>query len=322
MSGRDDDERTDDEGRAANASGQGGEPPLRGIAGWFFAPAAAERLAALRILIGTWGLVYIALRSVEFFKVASLGKQHFEPVGITRLLDAPLPVGVAMGTLVVSLVLLVLFVLGVGYRVVGPLAALGVLWSTTYRTSWGMIFHTDNLLVLHMFALAFAPAAHAFALAKRPAQPARAGYGWALKLMIALTAATYVLAGIAKLRLGGLGWLDGEVLRNHIAVDNLRKAVLGDWLAPLATVFLEHPGAFTIFSVMSLALELGAPIALLGGKPARLWAVGAWGFHLGVVLLMNIWFLYPLTGVAFAALLPVERPVGRIVSFLRSILRT
>ncbi len=289
---------------------------------WFFAEAPRERLAALRILIGTWAFAYLAARSVEFFKVASLGSQHFEPVGVTRLLAGPLPVSIAMITLVATLVLLVLFILGVGYRVVGPLAAVGVLWSTTYRTSWGMVFHTDNLLVLHMIALACAPAAHAFALAKPPARPARAGYGWALKLLVALTAATYVLAGVVKLRLGGLGWLDGEVLRNHIALDNLRKAVLGDWLAPLATLFLAHPGAFTIFSVMSLALELGAPIALVGGKPARLWAVGAWGFHLGVVLLMNIWFLYPLTGVAFAALLPVERPMGRIVSRLRSILRS
>jgi hypothetical protein len=61
---------------------------------------------------------------------------------------------------------------------------------------------------------------------------------------------------------------------------------------------------------MSIALELGAPIALLGGRVGRLWAFGAWGFHVGVVLLMNIWFLYPLLGLAFVPLLSAERPIA------------
>ena len=115
--------------------------------------------------------------------------------------------------------------------------------------------------------------------ARRP-RPATAGRS---SCSIALTAATYLLAGIAKLRIAGLGWIDGELLRNQIAVDNLRKALLGDFIAPLATPFLDHPSAFTAFCALTLALELGAPLALLRrrarrgcGRSARGGSTSAW----------------------------------------------
>lgn len=281
----------------------------RAVAAWWFAPAPAERLAALRLLIGGFALVYVALRLGEFHAVASLPASQFAPVGVTRVLAAPLPLAATAAIHAATLALLLAFVAGWRFRVVAPLAAAALLWTLTYRNSWGMVFHTDNLLVLHVLALACAPAADAWALAPRPAAPPAAGYGWAIKLLAALTAATYVLAAVAKLRVAGLDWMDGELLRNHIAVDNLRKALLGDGMAPLARPFLDHPAGFTAFCVLTIALELGAVAALAGGRLARLWALGAWGFHVGVILLMNIWFIYPLAGLAFAPIFHVERPI-------------
>lgn len=46
---------------------------------------------------------------------------------------------------------------------------------------------------------------------------------------------------------------------------------------------------------------LGAPFALLDAWTRRAWVVVAWLFHLGVLALMAILFIYPLTGVAFAS---------------------
>jgi hypothetical protein len=128
-----------------------------------------------------------------------------------------------------------------------------------------------------------------------------------VKLVVALTAVTYVLAGIAKLRIAGLHWLSGDLLRDQIAFDNARKALLGDPIAPFATLLLDHPGSLVVASIVTLVIELGAPVALLGGTIARGWAVGAWIFHVGVVLTMNVWFPYPLFGFAFVALFPIER---------------
>jgi len=285
---------------------------------WWFAPAPAERLAALRIAIGVYALVYVVGRFGELQAIARLPAAQFRPVGVVRVVGAPLGPELATAIAAATAVLLVLFVIGYRYRSVAPLCAAALLWTLSYRNSWGMVFHTENLLVLHVIGLACAPAADAWALARRRAGPPAAGYGWAIKLLVALTAATYVLAGIAKLRIAGLGWIDGELLRNQIAIDNLRKALLGDHIAPLAEPFLDHPSAFTAFCALTLALELGAFAALLGGRTARLWALGAWGFHVGVVLLMNIWFPYALLGLAFLPVLRAERPGAWLIGRWRA----
>lgn len=288
---------------------------------WWFAPAPAERLAALRILIGSYALVWVLARMVEFAGVAKYGATHFRPYGIVRVLESPLPVSAVVAIAIVTCVLLALFILGFAYRYVAPLAALFLLWTITYRNCWGMPFHTENLMVLHVIALACAPAADAWAFGAGRRGPAAAGYGWPIKLLAALTVATYMLAGIAKLRIAGIGWIDGELLRNQIAIDNLRKAVLGDGIAPFAHLVLDHPDALVPFSAMSMALEVGAPVALLHRKIGYVWTIGAWGFHLGVVLLMNIWFIYPLAFIAFLPFFPAERVIDAVRGILQRLRR-
>jgi hypothetical protein len=54
-------------------------------------------------------------------------------------------------------------------------------------------------------------------------------------------------------------------------------------------------------------VELGAPVALASPRIARFWATAAWTLHAGILLTMAIGFFYPLTGVAFACLLDLER---------------
>jgi hypothetical protein len=293
---------------------------MKRLAAWWFAPAPAERLAALRIIIGGFALVYLLVRLPELVGVSRYDAQQFHPYGVVRVLSAPLPPALVLAIAVATCGLLALFVLGAFYRIVAPLAAVALLWTITYRNCWGMPFHTENLMVLHVIALAIAPAADAWSVGTRgraPVLTAGAGYGWAVKLLAALTVATYLLAGIAKLRIAGFAWVDGEQLRNHIAIDNLRKALLGDGLGPFAHLVLEHPSPLLVFSIMSLVIELGAPLALVHRGIGHAWAIGAWGFHVGVVLLMNIWFIYPLAAVAFLPLVPAERVIVAAVGIVR-----
>ena len=281
------------------------------VARWWFAPAPAERLATLRFAIVGYAFFYLWTRFGEFVNIANLPVSQWHGVGVTNW-SGILPPGVVVALVIGTMLALGAMLVGVGYRYAAPVAAIGLLFVTTYRNSWAMVFHTENLLVLHVAALAVSPAADVWSIDRWRGwtRPNDAGYGWAIKLLVAVTVATYMMAGIAKLRIAGLDWVDGELLRNQIAIDNLRKALLGDSIAPLATQFLEHPAGFTVFSVMTLVLELGAPLALvLGGWPARLWALAVWGFHVGVVLLMNIWFLYPLVFVPFLTVFRCERPV-------------
>ncbi|HSG82424.1 MAG TPA: hypothetical protein VLC48_09245, partial [Gemmatimonadota bacterium] len=98
-----------------------------------------------------------------------------------------------------------------------------------------------------------------------------------------------------------------DSLRNLVAFDNLRKIELGDAHSPLGGMLVGHAWLFPPLAVFTLAVELGAPLALLGGRIARIWALLAWGFHVGVVAVMAIVFSYPLLGVAFAPFFAVEK---------------
>jgi hypothetical protein len=70
-------------------------------------------------------------------------------------------------------------------------------------------------------------------------------------------------------------------------------------------------------SLAALAVELGAPVALLGGRWRDAWVASAWLFHVGIAATMAIAFPYPLSLVAFAPFYAVEVPVIRAGKRLR-----
>ncbi|HLV20600.1 MAG TPA: HTTM domain-containing protein [Polyangiaceae bacterium] len=298
---------------------------LSAIDRFFYPPAPAARLGAVRVAAGAFALIYLLARAGPFLSVASYAPRLFDPVGPVALLEAPLPAPLAHALFALTVVLAVPFALGFKYRVVGPLFALLLLWETSYRSSWGMKFHTENLLALHVLLLGFAPAADALSLDAQRRTPASASgapagaapaephgrYGWALRALCLVTIVTYVLAGLAKIRNSGWDWADGEILRTHIAYDNVRKLELGSWHSPLGAALVPHAWLFPPLAWTSLLLELGAPLALLGRTAARIWALGVWAFHVGVLLLMAIAFPYPLSFVAFVPFFPVERWLER-----------
>jgi hypothetical protein len=269
----------------------------------------AARLALLRILIGGYALIYLLVRFQNLRSVARFDRADFHPVGLARVLTEPLPNAIVTGLTLLALAGAVPFVLGFRYRIFGPLFAIAFLWVTTYRNSFGMVFHTENLLALQLLLLGVAPAADAFSLGTPAvaAPEADARYGWPIRAMTWITVIAYVLAGIAKLKLAGFTWLDGELLRRHIAHDNLRKLELGSFHAPLGAALVRYTAPFQLFSLLTLAIELGAPIALLGRRWGLVWCLAAWLFHVGVLALMAIPFPYQLSLIAYAPFFEVER---------------
>ncbi|MBV8758710.1 MAG: hypothetical protein JO257_15595 [Deltaproteobacteria bacterium] len=248
------------------------------------------RLVACRVLIAGFAAVYTSTRLHELWAIAHLPAAQLEQTGLARFAVPPV---VVLACAIVAIAACGVFAAGRWPHVTGPIAALAFVYVFSVRSAYGQIFHTENLVALHLCALAIA------AFYDDPKG--------AVRLLALLTVATYVLAGIAKLRLAGTAWLDGDQLRNQIAVDNLRKALLGGGTAPLATPLLDHPALLAPLSIATLVVELAAPIALLGGRWAVAWVTTAWVFHVGVLLMMWIVFPYPLAGLAFVPLLPVER---------------
>jgi len=65
---------------------------------------------------------------------------------------------------------------------------------------------------------------------------------------------------------------------------------------------------------LTILVELGAPVALLGRHWAAWWSASAWLFPVGIVALMWISFAYPLSLIAFAPFFRVERLGERLLA--------
>ncbi len=301
--------------------GTPGSLPRSIIDRYWMAPAPAERLAFARIAVGAYALFYLLSRTPYWFTFAYFDPHLYQPVGLLAWLQPkPFIPAVVHVLVLATFACAVPFVLGWRHRVLAPLFALLLLWILSYRHSWGMVFHTENLLVLHVIILAITPAADAWSLdARRPvAAPAPlpdARYGWPIKLMCWVVVLAYVLAGVAKMRNAGMDWLWGDELRNHIAMDNARKALLGDIYSPLAAPLLHLGDMFRVLALMTVLAELSAPLALIGPRMAALWVALVMGFHWGVLVLMMIMFPYQMLGVAFVGFFPCERLGYRIAAW-------
>jgi hypothetical protein len=297
---------------------------LGAVDGWLLEPAPARRLAVLRILTGAYAVVHVAGRWPSLWSMADLPARQFEAVGVLAWLDAPPPSAVARALVLATPLVAGAFALGWHWRVTGPLLAVLFVTVASYRLSWGHVLHTDHLPSLHVVIIGLSPAAAAWSLdARRAGEPEPepdARFGVPVTLLMLATVVTYVLAGIAKARIGGLGWVTGDALRNQVAYDNLRKAVMGDVHSPVGAWAVRHGWLFPPMAALTVALELGAPLALRRGRLRSAWAVGAWSFHVGIWALMAIAFQFQLLGVAYACFFRAER-VGEWVARRPAIVR-
>lgn len=296
------------------------------VADAWFAPAPAARLGLLRFVVGAFLVVNLLARRSEVAGIAATDPAFWKPVGIARLLDGPVPVGVFAVFQDATIGLCALFALGLAWRIVGPLAAAAFWAWATYRLSWGAIAHDLHVVTLHVLALVFTPASAAFsldaALARRfagwptwaPGPVAgSAHYGWPLRLLSTITVLTYALAGYAKIGTkAGIGWARGENLLGQIAYTALvRRVYEPDRPAALWEVVFDHKWVMSAAAGLTLVLELFAPIALLGGWVTRVWIVGILGMHAGIAVLMGITFPYQTYGLALLSFVAIERVLPR-----------
>jgi hypothetical protein len=292
---------------------------------WWFAPLVPERLAVLRIGVGVYAWLSLVILSQSVLTSTRFAPAYFAPVGLVAVfLTAPLPAAWLYLTLGMALLLGPAFIWGYRFWLTGPVFALLVLWLMTYRSSWGMVFHSKNLLVLHLLILAAAPAAAACSLdARRRARQqtiprplaqyeiAIGRYGWPVRLLCVATTVTYAIAGWTKWQRVGAEWFLGEALRQQIAYDNLHKLSLGSLHSPLGVALLEWEWVFPVLAWLTFLVECAAPLALCSARVAWWWVLGTWSFHVGVLGCMAILFPYPVSGVAFLSFFAVERLAAR-----------
>jgi hypothetical protein len=283
--------------------------------------APAERLAAFRIAVGVFTLHYLANRIGLLADVARTDPALFDPVGAASWLSTPLAPSLIDTLVGATLVANVAFVLGCWHRVSGPAFALLLLALLSYRNSWSMVYHSDNVLVFHALVLGLTRAADAWSFDAwwrgARGEPPSWRYGWPLRLAAGLAVSTYFLAGVAKV-MGPLGWSwgSGDAMLGQILVDGLRKELLGSGAADLAFALHDQPALFGVLGSGTLVLELAAPLALLNPRAGRIWALAAFGMHWGVWAVMDIYFRYQMVGVLFLPFFNVERFVHGLRSAL------
>lgn len=278
---------------------------------WWLTPVSADRLAVVRICVGSLLLSTVLQRWGEVAGLDEDPMARFAPVGVLRLLSEPLP-SAAVGAVQVSAIVLgILWTLGLAWRFVAPLCAAAFLVWATYGLSWGAISHDLHLLTLHVLVLALTPAACALSLdARRKGAPPAWTVAWSIRLLGLVTVLTYFLAGWSKIWTpAGFDWARGQNLLDQVAYAELVSAVYTPELEPSGAMsFLrEHPWMLSAGATLTLVVELGAPLALLHRRLGYAWALGVFAMHLGILLVMRIRFPYPTYGLAFLSFLPVER---------------
>ena len=260
---------------------------------WLFCPVPLGRVAALRCAAYLFVPVDVLLTTPWVAAHAQVPPQLYEPLLIARLLHLPVPgpwVDVLRWLLVGAAVLAAT---GRLPRILGLLVAAMYLEWMVIGFSYGKVDHDRIGYLVLLCAL---PTVGRARFGDRTPSDAA---GWIVSVTSLAVVATYVLSAVAKIRFGGLDWVDGATLTRAV----LRR---GTWLA---TPLLQHAWMLQAFQYVLFAVELFvAPLLLVRWRNPRLpWllVLGFYAFHLLTFLTISIVFLPHC--VALLALLPLER---------------
>jgi hypothetical protein len=171
-------------------------------------------------------------------------------------------------------------------------SAVGFLVLTTARASFGQLLWFDNLPALHGVGIALATLV-TVGVASGP--PVATIVRWCALVSVV----TYFVAGVAKLRYGGIEWLSGETLSNHVAFSATRLEVFGATRSPVADVAQSLRPVAPVAAIATLLSELCAPAVLI--RPTRIagyWCLAMMTLHLAIAASMFVVFPYHLVGLA------------------------
>jgi hypothetical protein len=152
-------------------------------------------------------------------------------------------------------------------------------------------------------------------VAALPDRPGASDVGAGFQLAAALgrwstaDAPRFQLRAADGLDFAGLAWGSGDNLLAQVAYAALLRSVYDpDAGEPTALPILRaHGWLLSAGSVLTLIVEIGAPLALFHRYLGWSWALATLAMHQGIALLMGISFPYQTFGLAFLCFLPVER---------------
>lgn len=277
---------------ALTTTGRNGRPAAVASAGrWLFPAVPVGRVAAFRTLVYLFIPLDLLLITPWALWHKDVPGELYRPLMVGRVLPLPVPTeALVLGVFGALLVTSLVAAAGRAPRLLGWVVfGLYFEWMLI-AMSYGKVDH-DRFG--YLVALAALPTAGA-ARWGDPTPSERAG--WALRVTQVAVIVTYFFAAFAKLRLGGLAWLNSATLTWAVM---RRGTAFGDWL-------MDLPGAMVAMQWFLLTFELSSPMVLVVSERARRRIVGfLYLFHAGVYATIRIAFWPHL--VALAAFLPLER---------------
>ncbi len=105
-------------------------------------------------------------------------------------------------------------------------------------------------------------------------------------------AALYVGSAVSKLLAAGSAWVQPDILRFLILSQT--GIVHGGWVAAYRDAIIEHPQAATFLSAVTLLIEGGAFMLLVGRRWRMAWCALIFLLHLNIIVLCTMPYLEPM----------------------------
>ena len=264
---------------------------LERVSEWWFTPLPRGRVAVLRTAVYAFIWLDVLLIRPWVFDHGTVPGDLYQPLFVGRWLPLPTPTPlVTIGIAVALLASAAVAAAGRGVRLAGAAAFCLYLEWMLIAFSYGKVDH-DRFAFL--VALAVLPTVGPARWGDRTSDPAT---GWAVRSIQVAVVATYFLASFAKLRFGGLGWVNGATLTRAV----LRRGTF------LVQPLLQSPWVLKAGQYGIMAFELASPLLLL--IPRRIGYImlaAAVAFHLVTFAAIEIIF-HPHT-LCLLSFLPLER---------------
>lgn len=255
---------------------------------FWFPPTTTLNLAGARIAVVAAQLLWFFPSLDYHINLASKNSDFIDPQPIIRAIVAMVPRDTLFTPSGFTVLYWVTAAAGVA-ALVGFLTraslfvlALGTWIFVSHGYSYADVHHPQALFAIFLILLPFSPAGESLsvdALIRRRRTrrvgdfaegPGRADTAmWPLKLLHVLLALTYFSTGVSKLISGGLTWMNGYTLQNHIFSDAVARNIpLGIWLAQqhtLCVLLAVFTILFEVFYFVSIILPRTAPLFFIGG---------------------------------------------------------
>lgn len=233
-------------------------------ASWWVSPLPRARVAWLRTL--AYGFIFLDVFVLRPWVAdnGSVSTLLYEPLMIGRFLPLPEPTPFFVSAVKYSLLASAAIALS------GRLPRAAGIGVFLLYTEWMLIAFSygkvDHDRFAFLVALAVLPTV---GKANWRDASVDAASGWALRCIQTAVVATYFLAAFAKLRYGGIDWVNGATLMRAI----LRRGTI--FTDPLR----EHPQLLQVGQYMIVLFELCSPLMLMRNKIGRLYVRAAFLFH-------------------------------------------